>query len=173
MSTPAPEKIFPKTDGPPAPAGGPRAPGGFKLDKKVAMWGGAVAVALIALVSSRSQGGAQDDETGGGAYELDTTETDVYGDLQPELENIADAIETLGDDFEDFQSDKPKAATPKPATPKPRTTNKPAPKKKKKPGRPKATPKKPAPKKKKPAPKRKIPSPRQTLQAARAKVAKS
>lgn len=146
MSTPAPEKVFPKADAPTStPSTGAR---GFKLDQKTAMWGGAVVVALIALVSARGTSSSSDDETSGGAYELDTTETDVYNDLQPELENIADQLEEL--------TDRPRPATPAPATKKKRKTNKPGPKGRKNKKRPKATPRpKPTPKQK-----RRIPAPR-------------
>ena len=140
MSTPAPEKIFPTKAAPGGPPAGPSGRAGFKLDQKTAMWGGAAVVALVALLSTR--GAPAEDETSGGAYELDTTETDVYNDLQPELEGIADAIESMSGD--------PKAARPSVIVQNiTRKPNKPSPKKKPGKGTPKAKPKpKPKPKSK-------------------------
>ncbi|HSX68128.1 LysM peptidoglycan-binding domain-containing protein [Nocardioides sp.] len=77
----------------PSPASG--GPKGVKLDQKTLMMGGAVVVALIAFASSRGGAGG----TSGGNFdtvELDTTETDLYTAVQPELERINDQLEDLG-----------------------------------------------------------------------------
>jgi hypothetical protein len=92
--------------------------GGLKLDKKTAMIGGAVVVGLIALLSSR--GGDETSEPLEVA-ELDTTATDIYTDLQPELERLTDAIDGMRN-------------TPAPAKPAPAPTGQ-------KPRKPKSAPK--------------------------------
>jgi len=53
-----------------------------------------VAVAGVAYFSARNTPVA--DDGGGGSYELDTVETDLYNELQPELETIADRLDDLG-----------------------------------------------------------------------------
>jgi hypothetical protein len=144
------EQVFPRAGGSGGayPAAGPTSSGGakVKLGKRELMIGGAVAVAGLALVA-RSRGGGETSDGGDSAsadrFEIDTRDTDLYNDLQPELEAIQDAIR-----------DTPKPATPtqirdaiKPLLPKP--SPKPAPKKKKpRPPKGKHSPKKKPPKKK-------------------------
>lgn len=108
----------------PAPAAPSR---GVRVPTKTLLMGGAVlAVVVVALITSRRSGKAADD-AGPASYEIDTTETDLYNDLQPELEQIGDQLgEIIGNQ------------TPRPAPPviKPPTrpgTPVPAPKPKPKP----------------------------------------
>lgn len=153
-------KVFPSRAGGTSPAAGPSSSssgsgggGGSvslgplgRVGKREAMIGGAGLVAVLALVARARAGGdassgGEDGPDGEGAYELDTRYTDLYNDLQPELENIAGAVR-----------DVPKAVIaglPKPAAPKP-------PKKPPKPKKPKPKPKPKKPGGKKP-PKKKPP----------------
>lgn len=91
---PGAERV-PLTGSTPPAAPSPASGGGkgIKVDQKVLMMGGAVVVALIAFASSRGAAG-----TSGGNFdtvELDTTETDLYTAVQPELERINDQLEDL------------------------------------------------------------------------------
>lgn len=102
---------------PPAPATAPAAGGGGSLtgNKNLLMVGGLVVVAVLAFANSRkapSTDSAAD-------YEIDTTDTDLYNDLQPELEQIGDRISRL---------ENPAPAKPPVTIPKPPGTPKPAPK---------------------------------------------
>jgi len=115
-------KVWPKTS--PAATDGQAPPSGSttpKVNQKTLMWAGAAVVALVALVASRGGDPATDPEATG--TELDTRETDLYNELQPELENVADRLEELGDAFED----KWPPRTPTPTTPQTPTTPPPAP----------------------------------------------
>lgn len=97
----------------PAPAAG--GAGSLTVNKNLLMVGGLVVVAVIALVNSRRGG-----TTGTAAdYNIDTTSTDLYNDLQPELEQIGDRISRL---------ENPAPAKPDVSIPKPPGTPKPAPK---------------------------------------------
>lgn len=79
---------------PPAPAPAPAAGGGgLTVNKNLLMVGGLVVVAVIALVNSRK--GATDKTGTAADYNIDTTSTDVYNDLQPELEQIGDQLARL------------------------------------------------------------------------------
>lgn len=116
MSAPAPEKVFPAPAGPPAPAapaGGGGGGGGFvKANQQTLMWAGAAGVVILALVNaSRGQRPAADDDS---VPTLDTSRTDFYNELQPELEAIQDRLEQLGD--------RPTATTPVTPTPGTPTT---------------------------------------------------
>ncbi len=97
MSTGAPEKVFPK------PSAGPASPGaGGKLslrgvDRKTWMWAGAGVVALVAVTVGRSQE-ADDPEDELSTY--DTSTTDLYNELQPDLEQIGDTLEELSTKWE-------------------------------------------------------------------------
>lgn len=107
MSTQQPEKVFPNQG--PAPAAPTRRGVSLKgVDKKV--WLGAAAIATVGAALIFGRGGGSDPEASGedgaGGYELDTTDTDLYNELQPELEAIQDALE-----------DRPRPPTPTPATP--------------------------------------------------------
>ena len=100
MSGQQPERVFPAAPSP--AAGGTASPGGkigvgrVKVDKKTAAWAGAGVVVLLGLLAARSNSSSSDgtDPTIDPA-ELDTTETDLYNELQPELENIANQIGDL------------------------------------------------------------------------------
>lgn len=83
---------------------------------------GAGLVAAFAL-GSRGKGAAADDQAGPDSYEIDTTQTDLYNDLQPELENIADQLNEL----------RPRPITPTPVPPTKPTRPLPAPRPAKKP----------------------------------------
>lgn len=89
------ERVFPPTAAP-QPAT-PSAGSGKSVSlsqKQLLMGGGVIAVVMLGLLN-RSPGGEDtetDPETPGG-YELDTRDTDLYNELQPELERIGDAIE--------------------------------------------------------------------------------
>ncbi|MEN8672575.1 LysM domain-containing protein [Nocardioides sp.] len=105
MSTQKPEKVFPDQGGDSKP---PKRSRGLKgVDRKWVLAGAALATVGAALVFGR--GDDADPEAsgeGGGSYELDTSETDLYNELQPELEAIRNALE----------DDRPRPPTPTPAT---------------------------------------------------------
>lgn len=111
MTSPAPERVFPASN----PPSGPSAPspglGRLRVDKKTLAWVGAGVVAVVALFAGRNQ---STDPEASGTAELDTSETDLYNELQPELENISDQLSEL----------QPGVSTgprpPKPHTPIPR-----------------------------------------------------
>lgn len=103
---------------PAAPAAAPAAGGGNPLtaNKNLLMVGGLVVVAVIALVNSRGKAeptGTADD------FEIDTRDTDLYNDLQPELEQIGDQLSRLQN---------PAPVKPPVTIPKPPVPPKPAPK---------------------------------------------
>lgn len=102
---------------PPPAAPAPAAGGGLgslASNKNLLMVGGAAVVAVVALISSRK---APEPDSGPETFAIDTRDTDLYNDLQPELEQISDRLS---------QIEKP--ITPPPPTTKPPTTPPPAPK---------------------------------------------
>lgn len=103
---------------PAAPAPAPAAGGGsLTSNRNLLMVGGLVVVAVIALVNSRK--GATDTDGTAADYNIDTRDTDLYNDLQPELEQIGDAL---------YRLENPAPAKPDVTVPKPPTPPKPAPK---------------------------------------------
>lgn len=110
-------KLPSATPAPAAPAAPAAGGGSLTVNRNLLMVGGLVVVAVIALVNSRK--GATDTSGTAADYNIDTTETDLYNDLQPELEQIGDRISRL---------ENPAPAKPDVTVPKPPTTPKPAPK---------------------------------------------
>lgn len=111
----------------PAPAGGNSAAAWFEKNKTVALGGGVAVVVVLALVS-RSRSGEAATGTGGAAAPAsqslsaggqvaggvyDSTASDLYSALSPELSSISQSLEKLNG------SGTP--ATPVPAAPKPLT----------------------------------------------------
>ncbi|MBM7510046.1 hypothetical protein JOE61_003860 [Nocardioides salarius] len=80
------------SSGPSAAAGGRS---GIKLGKKAQLGAAAAAVAVLALVMGRRGGGSQD------FGEADTTATDLYGELQPQLEGLQVGLDNLSGSVED------------------------------------------------------------------------
>ena len=131
MSSQQPERVFP---GAPSPAAGPTGGGKIgvgrlKVGKKSAAWAGVGVVVLLGLLAARGSSSSDSADSTVDPAELDTTETDLYNELQPELENIADQIGDLRNQPRPQKPKKPKKQTgPK--------GNKPGPKKGKgKPGK--------------------------------------
>lgn len=96
--------------GPPPPGAGPVAGGksrrgigavtdNFRRNRTTWLIGAGVVVAGVAVYQARTEGVDDDDGTepddleSAERYELDTRDTDVYNELQPELEEIADRID--------------------------------------------------------------------------------
>ena len=103
------------TSSTPTTGGGPsaRAGGGDLLEKirrnpKAALAVAGVGVAGVAYVMAQEKGPGREKGGKGSArrYELDTRVTDVYNELQPELENIGDRLE----DLEKHKRPRPKKA---------------------------------------------------------------
>lgn len=71
--------------------------GASLLQNKTALYvGGAVVVAAIAAFSALRGGGSGGGDDGSAEpFTLDTTATDLYGDLQPELEQIGDKLDQI------------------------------------------------------------------------------
>lgn len=115
------EQVFPRPGGAsPAPGAGGSTSGGAKgvrLGQRELMIGGAVAVVGLALLSRSRAGGDvspdDDEDASAGTFELDTRDTDLYNELQPELEAISDRLDGIA---------RPPAPAPKPAPPKPKPT---------------------------------------------------
>lgn len=106
----------PATPAAPAPAAG----GGLNAlagNKNLLMAGGAVVVALIAFIASKRNPPAPAPDP---VAVMDTSQTDLYNDLQPELENI-------GKQLGDLKAVPPPVPTPTPAKP-PTPAPKPVPK---------------------------------------------
>jgi hypothetical protein len=102
---------------PPPAAPAPAAGGGLgslASNKNLLMVGGAAVVAVVALISSKR---APAPDPGPESFEIDTRDTDLYNDLQPELEQISDRLSGIE-----------KPVTPAPPVVKPPTTPPPAPK---------------------------------------------
>lgn len=125
MSTPAPEKVFPAGPAAASPAagsggssGGSVGVGRVRVDKKTAAWAGAGVVVLLGLLAARSSA-SSDPDPEGADFELDTTETDLYNELQPELENIGDQLDELNDRRPRPRRPKPHRGNGGPRPPKP------------------------------------------------------
>ena len=111
------EQVFPRPGGASPAAGtgstGPTGGKGVRLGQRELMIGGAVAVVGLALFSRSRAGGdvsSEDDDTDSAAsFEIDTRTTDLYNELQPELEQINDKLDGIA---------RPPAPAPKPAPPK-------------------------------------------------------
>lgn len=111
------EQVFPRPGGASPAAGtggtGPTGGKGVRLGQRELMIGGAVAVVGLALFSRSRAGGdvsSEDEDPEGAAFEIDTRTTDLYNELQPELEAISDKLDGIA---------RPPAPSPKPAPPKP------------------------------------------------------
>lgn len=105
----------------PAAAGGGVA--GLLQNRTALMLAGVVLVGGFALIRAKMGSAGPDQGTGAApqGYTIDTSQTDLYGDLQPELEQINDALDDLR------KNPRPPVPTP-PPTPKPPSTNVPSPK---------------------------------------------
>lgn len=117
MSTP--QQVFPAPAPAPAPAGG--GGGGRALagvNQQQLMWIGAGLVVVVALVqAARGERPAADDET----PTVDTSRTDFYNELQPELEAIQRAINDLGERPTTVPTPTiPSPTGPRPVTPSPK-----------------------------------------------------
>mgnify|MGYP003122173969 CR=1 FL=1 len=102
------------SSGPSAAAGGRS---GIKLGKKAQLGAAAAAVAVLALVMGRRGGGSQD------FGEADTTATDLYGELQPQLEghqfgNLNDAVLDLSQPVTPGTPEEPEEVEPGPRGPR-------------------------------------------------------
>lgn len=102
MSASSPEKVFPAA---PAPGASSPAPGAGKFtltgkNKKYALGAAAAVTVLLAATVGKRDGDTEegDGEDNGGAYTLDTSDTD----LASQLENITELLET----------DRPRPVTP-------------------------------------------------------------
>lgn len=121
MSASSPERVFPPASGGSSPApGGRRAMPRLSQRQQLAA-AGAVAVVGLALYTRSKSGGG--DVTGAAdnpssVYELDTRDTDLYNELQPELERVSDALDELKDGLPTLPAAGPKPTPPKPG-PKP------------------------------------------------------
>lgn len=119
--------------------------GKMRLGQRELAIGGAVVVGALALFARSRAGGDTtsegDDVTSPagapGAYEIDTSRTDFYNELQPELEAVSDRLE----DLEGAVKQIPRTPTPAPKPPAPKP--KPKIKKKKPKGKPKSNKKPP------------------------------
>lgn len=91
-----------------------------RIDQRTAMVGGAVLVVGLALFQRSRSGGdvGSSDPSSVSNLELDTTTTDLYNELQPELERINDALDGLKDGIPTTPPSSPKPPPPKPG-PKP------------------------------------------------------
>lgn len=107
MSTQQPEKVFPNQGPAPAPAKRNAAASLKGVNRK--WWLGGAALLTVGAALAFGRGDGTDPEAGGedgeAGYELDTSDTDLYNELQPELEAIADLL-----------GDRPRPPTPTPAT---------------------------------------------------------
>jgi outer membrane biosynthesis protein TonB len=129
-----------------SPTAGAGAGGKTRLGRREQlMLGGAAVVGLLAVLARSRSGGDTTSEDAAapagtaGQYELDTSNTDFYNELQPELEALSDRLDGVPKAVVDQLAQQQKPAPPK-AAPKP-------PKKKKKPRPPKHPKKKPPAKK--------------------------
>jgi nucleoid-associated protein YgaU len=107
----------PVTPAPAAPRPAPAGAGGLLRNRTVQLAGLGVLVVGFALFQSRGSSAPADD--GPDSFELDTRDTDLYNDLQPELEQIADRLDGL---------ENPRPIVPTPITPRPPQPPAPAPK---------------------------------------------
>lgn len=115
----------------------PRPAGAAGMSRNQLYIGAAVLVAAFAALSAWKGKKEPADDPSQGSFEIDTTQTDLYNDLQPELEQINDALDDIRN------GPRPPVVTPPVVTP-PKTTPS-APKPVPKPV-PKPAPKPPAPK---------------------------
>lgn len=90
----APEKVYPSAP----PAGSPSPAGGVTtrlktLDRKWWLGGAALVTVVVAATVGRRNDPEADDDEAGGAWSIDTSETDLAG----RLDDISDQLEELGD----------------------------------------------------------------------------
>lgn len=103
-----PEKVFPvESSGgsSSSSSGGTIGVGRFKVSTKTAGILGAGGVVILGLVAAQ-KGASQDDDVDTDAAILDTTDTDVYNDLQGAIEQLTDEL-----------GDRPRPPQPTPAQP--------------------------------------------------------
>lgn len=95
--------------GPAPPGAGPTAGGGSRqgtigrvganMQRNKALWLAGAGAAVVGLALWQSRGEATEDEDDElTEWEIDTRDTDLYNELQPELEEVADRLDELEDE---------------------------------------------------------------------------